>query len=99
MFENIRFYVKHSLNDLHMNGQRTFLALMCIAAGVAAIVSLQTLAVMIQSSLVGSLQESNRGDIQLQSNLEFMDHTEQVNQAFADGLLDRQSIFGQQQDG
>ena len=72
MFENIRFYVKHSVNDLRVNGQRTFFALLCIAAGVAAIVSLQTLAVMIQSSLVGSLQESNRGDIQLQADSEFM---------------------------
>ncbi len=100
MFENIRFYVRHSLNDLRVNGQRTFFSLLCIAAGVAAIVSLQTLAVMIQSSLVGSLQESNRGDIQLQSDSEFMGHADEVNQAVADGLLVRQtqSIFGQQQD-
>ena len=100
MFENVRFYVKHSLNDLRVNGQRTFFALLCIAAGVAAIVSLQTLAVMIQSSLVGSLQESNRGDIQLQVDSEFMGHADEVNQTVADGLLNRQtqSIFGQQQD-
>src|SRR5215213_9930447 len=100
MFANIRFYIQHSLNDLRVNGQRTFFALLCIAAGVAAIVSLQTLAVMIQSSLVGSLQESNRGDIQLQADSEFMGKADAVNQAVADGLLDKQtqSIFGQQQD-
>ncbi|MEO8391613.1 MAG: FtsX-like permease family protein, partial [Chloroflexota bacterium] len=100
MFENLRFYTKHSLNDLRVNGQRTFFSLLCIAAGVAAIVSLQTLAVMIQSSLVGSLQESNRGDIQIQADSEFMGRADEVNQAVADGLLNRQtqSIFGQSQD-
>ncbi|MEO8394451.1 MAG: FtsX-like permease family protein, partial [Chloroflexota bacterium] len=100
MFENLRFYTKHSLNDLRVNGQRTFFALLCIAAGVAAIVSLQTLAVMIQSSLVGSLQESNRGDIQIQADSEFMGRADEVNQAVAGGLLNRQtqSIFGQSQD-
>ena len=90
MVENIRFYIRHSLNDLRVNGQRTFFALLCIAAGVAAIVSLQTLAVMIQSSLVGSLQESNRGDIQLQSDLDvYGTAADEVNQAVADGLLDQ----------
>src|SRR5215213_9613574 len=101
MFANIRFYIQHSLNDLRVNGQRTFFALLCIAAGVAAIVSLQTLAVMIQSSLVGSLQESNRGDIQLQADTEFMGRADEVNQAVAAGLLNRQSqsFMGQEQDG
>jgi ABC-type antimicrobial peptide transport system permease subunit len=65
MIEQIRFYFGHSLNDLRVNGQRTFFALLCIAAGVAAIVSLQTLAVMIGDTLTTNLQESNRGDIQL----------------------------------
>ncbi|MBN2305541.1 MAG: ABC transporter permease, partial [Anaerolineae bacterium] len=65
MFEKLRFYLRHSINDLRVNGQRTVFALLCIAAGVAAIVSLQTLGVMIDDSLTGSLQESNGGDIQL----------------------------------
>ena len=72
MLENFSFYLKHSINDLRVNGQRTFFALLCIAAGVAAIVSLQTLAVMIQSTLIGSLQESNRGDISIQSGSTFL---------------------------
>ncbi|MCZ7544295.1 MAG: ABC transporter permease [Anaerolineae bacterium] len=66
MFEQIAFYVGHSLNDLCVNGRRTFFALLCIAAGVAAIVSLQTLATMIDATLRGNLQANNRGDIQLQ---------------------------------
>ncbi len=66
MVEQLRFYVQHSFNDLRVNGRRTFFALLCIAAGVAAIVSLQTLAVMIDATLQGNLQANNRGDIQLQ---------------------------------
>lgn len=63
MLEQIRFYFRHSLNDLKVNKQRTFFALLCIAAGVAAIVSLQTLGLMINNTLTGSLQEANQGDI------------------------------------
>ncbi len=63
MIEQLRFYIRHSLNDLRVNGRRTIFALLCVAAGVAAIVSLQTLGVMIQDTLTGNLQATNRGDI------------------------------------
>lgn len=66
MLEKLRFYLRHSINDLRVNGQRTLFALLCIAAGVAAIVSLQTLGVMIEDTLTGSVQESNRGDIRVE---------------------------------
>ncbi len=102
MLENFGFYIKHSVNDLRVNGQRTFFSLLCIAAGVAAIVSLQTLAVMIQSSLTGSLQESNRGDIQIKPGFSFSARIDEaiVEQAMQGGLLDKntQSIFGQSED-
>jgi ABC-type antimicrobial peptide transport system permease subunit len=65
MIEKLRFYTRHSFNDLSVNGQRTLFALLCIAAGVAAIVSLQTLGVMIKDTLTGSIQASNRGDIRI----------------------------------
>jgi putative ABC transport system permease protein len=65
MFERLRFYTRHSINDLRVNGRRTVFALLCIAAGVAAIVSLQTLAVMMNNALTGSLQETNRGDLRV----------------------------------
>lgn len=65
MLEKLRFYIQHSINDLRVNGQRTLFALLCIAAGVAAIVSLMTLGVMIDDALTGSVQETNHGDIRL----------------------------------
>ena len=63
MFDKWRFYFKHSINDLRVNKKLTAFALLAIASGVAAIVSLQTLAVMIGHALEGNLQETNRGDI------------------------------------
>jgi ABC-type antimicrobial peptide transport system permease subunit len=64
MLERLQFYLSHSFNDLKVNGQRSFFAILCIGAGVAAIVSLQTLAVMIESTLTGNLRQQNTGDIQ-----------------------------------
>lgn len=63
--ERFQFYAKHSFNDLRVNKFRTVFALMCIVVGVGAIVGLQTFGVIIESTLSGNLQESNRGDIQL----------------------------------
>ncbi|MFN8447480.1 MAG: ABC transporter permease [Anaerolineae bacterium] len=99
MFENFSFYLRHSINDLRVNGQRTFFALLCIAAGVAAIVSLQTLAVMIQNTLVGGLQESNRGDISIQTGSSFMSGGDDIMaQAVEQGYVNEESsaFFGQQ---
>ena len=70
MLDRFSFYVRHSLNDLRVNGQRTVFALLCIAVGVAAIVSLQTLGVMITDTLTSSLQESNGGDVQINAKAE-----------------------------
>jgi len=67
VIERLNFFVRHSVNDLRVNGQRTFFSLLCIAAGVAAIVSLGTLAGMIQGTLAGNLQTSNRADVQLET--------------------------------
>jgi ABC-type antimicrobial peptide transport system permease subunit len=63
MLERLRFYTRHSLNDLRVNRQRTLFALLCIAAGVAAMVSMQTLGTMINTTLTENLQENNRGDL------------------------------------
>lgn len=62
---DISFYFQHALNDLRSGGRRTLFVLLCVAVGVAAVVSLQTLGAMIENGLVGSLQEMNRGDIRI----------------------------------
>lgn len=63
--ERLAFYLTHSWNDLRIGGRRTLFALLCIAAGVAAVVSLQTLGAMIEHSFTANIQELNRGDIRL----------------------------------
>jgi ABC-type antimicrobial peptide transport system permease subunit len=88
MFDQLKFYIKHSLNDMRVNGQRTLFALLCIASGVAAIVSLQTLGVMIDNTLTTSLQEANQADIRIEAALDEFELTdEQVREAGSDGLI------------
>ncbi|NWF69745.1 MAG: FtsX-like permease family protein [Chloroflexi bacterium] len=98
MFAQLSFYFRHSLNDLRVNGRRTFFAILCIAAGVAAVVSLQTLAVMIGDTLSRNLQATNRGDIQLEVASEFgrSDQQDALQQGVDAGILSAQevSFFG-----
>ncbi len=98
MIEQLRFYISHSFNDLRTSKQLAFFALLSIAAGVAAIVSLQTLAVMIQDALTGNLQESNRGDIVLSVQSEFGADDAVFEQAVDDGVFTAHtlSFFGQE---
>lgn len=65
--QKLIFYLGHSWNDLRVGGRRTLFALLCIAAGVAAVVSLQSLGAMIEASFTANVQELNRGDIRLLS--------------------------------
>ncbi len=88
MFGQLSFFISHSWNDLRVNSQRTFFALLCISAGVAAIVSLQTLASMIQTTLVSNLRENNRGDLQINVSQSQNDGAvAQLEQGARDGLL------------
>jgi ABC-type antimicrobial peptide transport system permease subunit len=95
MFERIQFYFTHSLNDLRVNRQLSFFALLSIAAGVAAIVSLQTLGVMISDTLTGNLQSTNRGDIQVSLVSDLGSDTDQdlaLQTAIEVGLIERDEV-------
>ena len=109
MVEKLLFYLRHSINDLRVNLRRTVFALLCITAGVSAIVSLQTLAVMIQDTLTGSLQITNKGDLRVfvgaggETSVTFGDNGRDeararlIEQGEAEGVVrtNRQSFFGQ----
>ncbi|MBZ0315972.1 MAG: ABC transporter permease [Anaerolineae bacterium] len=73
LIERFRFYLKHSINDLRANPFRTFFALLCISVAVGAMVGLQTFGVIIENTLSGDMQESNRGDIRLSPSIGFDD--------------------------
>jgi ABC-type antimicrobial peptide transport system permease subunit len=99
MLPHLIFYLRHSWNDLLVNGRRTLFALLCIAAGVSAIVSLQTLAAMIGATLTSNLQQNNRGDMQVQArSATNPDNEARLRAAAAEGLLSVAEIsFGGQQ--
>lgn len=62
---NLSFYTRHALNNMNRNRQRTFFVLFCIAAGVAAVVSLRSLGLMIQSAVLENLQEELSADLRI----------------------------------
>lgn len=99
MLERWSFYLRHSFNDLRVNGRRTAFALLCIAAGVSAIVSLQTLGFMIGDTLTGNLQQSNRGDIRLSPSNDMESEGDKLDVAVEKGQLVKQTIsfFGSRQ--
>src|SRR5436309_408302 len=59
------FYGKYALRSLIRGGQRTVLAIFCIAVGVAAIVALQLVGLSINEALTGNIVDVNGGDINI----------------------------------
>lgn len=58
-------YFKYTSRSLLRGGQRTILAIFCVAVGVMAVVSLQLVGFMLQSSLLSNVRANNDGDIVL----------------------------------
>jgi putative ABC transport system permease protein len=60
-------YFNYTSRSLLRGGQRTILAIFCVAVGVMAIVSLQLVGQMINSALTGNVRDANGGDLQVTS--------------------------------
>src|SRR6202030_673393 len=56
-------YFNYTSRSLLRGGQRTILAVFCVAVGVMAIVALQLVGNMLQSSLTSNTRDTNGGDI------------------------------------
>ncbi len=56
-------YFNYTSRSLLRGGQRTILAVFCVAVGVMAIVALQLVGFMLQSSLTSNTRDANGGDI------------------------------------
>ena len=56
-------YFNYTSRSLWRGGQRTLLAVFCVAIGVMAVVSLQLAGYMLQNALTGSVRDTNGGDI------------------------------------
>src|SRR5260370_25036988 len=59
----ISLYFKYTSLSLWRGGQRTILAVFCVAVGVMAVVALQLVGFMLQNSLTSNVRETNGGDI------------------------------------
>lgn len=58
-----RIYWTYATRSLARGGQRTLLAVLCIAVGMLAIVSLQLVGNMVNTSLTGNIRDLNGGDL------------------------------------
>lgn len=63
------FYWRYATRSLWRGGQRTLLAIFCVAVGVMAIVSLQLVGNMVNNGLTANVREGNGGDISVRSDV------------------------------
>lgn len=64
----IPLYFRYASHSLLRGGQRTILAIFCVAVGVMAVVALQLVGAMLQNSLVSNVRLNNDGDIALDAS-------------------------------
>jgi predicted lysophospholipase L1 biosynthesis ABC-type transport system permease subunit len=62
-------YWSYATRSLIRGGQRTVLAIFCVAVGVMAIVALQLVGLSVNQALLGNIVEANGGDIRLNSEI------------------------------
>ncbi len=62
-------YWSYATRSLVRGGQRTVLAIFCVAVGVMAIVALQLVSLSVNQALLGNIIEANGGDIRLNANV------------------------------
>jgi putative ABC transport system permease protein len=62
-------YWKYATRSLARGGQRTLLAVFCVAVGVMAIVALQLVGNMVNGALTGNVREGNGGDISVHTTV------------------------------
>ncbi len=81
-------YFNYTSRSLFRGGQRTILAVFCVAVGVMAIVSLQLVGQMINNAFTGNIRDANGGDIAVTSQTPF----KQSDLAFFDKLKSNGTI-------
>src|SRR5215469_4292619 len=63
-------YFNYTTRSLLRGGQRTLLAIFCVAVGVMAIVALQLVGLMINNAFTSNVRDANGGDIAVNSSNE-----------------------------
>lgn len=62
-----RLYLSYAFRSLRRGGQRSLLAIFCVAVGVMAVVALRLAGDMVTNSLTSNVREVNGGDVSMQS--------------------------------
>src|SRR5205085_10400508 len=65
----LRLYWSYATRSLIRGGQRTILAIFCVAVGVMAIVALQLVGLSVNQALIGNIIQANGGDMRLSADL------------------------------
>src|SRR5205823_10724903 len=65
----LRLYWSYATRSLIRGGQRTVLAIFCVAVGVMAIVAFQHVGLSVNQALIGNIVEANGGDIRVSADL------------------------------
>ncbi len=65
----IGLYFSYAMRSLIRGGQRTLLAIFCVAVGVMAIVGLQLVGNMVNQGLTSNVQQANGGDVSVRLDL------------------------------
>src|SRR6516162_2037654 len=68
-FKRLGLYWSYATRSLARGGQRTLLAIFCVAVGVMAIVSLQLVGNMVDNALTSNIRDGNGGDVAVRSDL------------------------------
>jgi predicted lysophospholipase L1 biosynthesis ABC-type transport system permease subunit len=63
-----RMYWSYATRSLARGGQRTLLAVFCVAVGVMAIVALQLVGSMVNNGLTGNIRDGNGGDLNIRAD-------------------------------
>src|SRR6266516_5942937 len=69
VFMKLGLYWSYATRSLIRGGQRTVLAIFCVAVGVMAIIALQLVGLSVNQALLGNIIEANGGDIRLNADL------------------------------
>ena len=65
----LSLYWSYATRSLARGGQRTLLAIFCVAVGVMAIIALQLVGLSVNAALLGNIVQANGGDIRLSASV------------------------------
>lgn len=88
MIHRLRFYLLYALRNIQRGGRWTLLAILCITAGVATVVSLRSLGLAIGDTLINNMRVETKGDLLIRNDGWFSAFGSNDPDAFTTGQLE-----------